>query len=507
MQGTGFNQNSHYVLVKALSKGTASIDSSLPEVGELGTQDTISLHGATYSNKAPGLAFLTLPLYLVLDRAGMRTTGDPTRMLWALGLFGVVLPALLLLLLVRSVAHDLEPGFGTLAAVLLGVGTLFTPFATLFFSHALSALLVFATFAVLWRARRDGAGLAWYLAAGVCAGLAVVTEYPNALAGAVLGLYAISRAPVLRRGATYAAGCIAGVVPLGLYNHWAFGSVTHISYAGDWVPPPGVVPAPPPVVDPAAVGTSTGSASDLVGAAHFQVVRVFETLVGAQGILTQAPVLIAGVAGVVLLARRYTAEALAIGGIASAYLAYNASYDSNFGGFSPGQRYVIPIIPFLALGIGPAYRRRPLTTGAFALVSWLVMVSMTATHALAGYDFDWFHRIGTRDFDYTVAWLVGITGWYTILPFFTALVVAVALAFAATSPVRVGRFEPLAACAALLGWAVLAAGAPKTTALDGRADELSAYVPAAAVVAVAIMCAVAMRLGRRSVPRVAFETT
>ncbi|MEP6978212.1 MAG: hypothetical protein ABI948_09180 [Thermoleophilia bacterium] len=495
MQGTGFNQNSHYVLVKALSKGTPAIDSSLRDVGELGTQDVTKLDGKTYSNKAPGLAFLTVPLYVVLERAGMRTTGDPTRMLWALGLLGVVLPALVLLLLVRWVGDGLEPGFGTLAAVLLGAGTLLTPFATMFFSHALSACLVFAAFALLWHARRESAsGLVWFLAAGLCAGLGVVTEYPNALAGTILGLYAISRAPVLRRGAAYAAGCLVGAIPLAVYNRWAFGSITHLSYARD------------------GAGHGTGgrgpSTADLASSAHFRVVRLFETLVGAQGILTQAPVLIAGAAGIVLLARRRTAEALAIGGIAAAYLFYNSSYSSNFGGFSPGQRYLLPIIPFLALGIAPAYRRWPLVTGALGLVSWVVMVSMTATHALAGYDLDWLHRLGTRDFDYTAAWLIGITGWYTIIPFFAALAGAVALAFAATPRVRVGWLEPLAAGAAVAGWAVLAAGAPKTTALSGHAEELSAYVPAAVVVAATLVCAAAFHVNvrrRRSLPRPVVE--
>ncbi|HAL25597.1 MAG TPA: hypothetical protein DCP25_02495, partial [Chloroflexi bacterium] len=108
-------------------------------------------------------------------------------------------------------------------------------------------------------------------------------------------------------------------------------------------------------------------------------------------------------------------------------------------------RYVIPIIPFLALGIAPAFRRAPLVTGALALVSMLVMTSMTATHALAGCDLDWFHRIGTRDFDYTVAWLVGVTGWYTILPFVAAIAAAAVVAVRAAPPVRPSTLEPLLA--------------------------------------------------------------
>jgi hypothetical protein len=41
-------------------------------------------------------------------------------------------------------------GYGVVAAVALGLGTLVFPFATRFLSHALSAFLVFAAFALLW---------------------------------------------------------------------------------------------------------------------------------------------------------------------------------------------------------------------------------------------------------------------------------------------------------------------------------------------------------------------
>jgi hypothetical protein len=110
MQGVGFNQNSHYVLVKAFADGTPVIDDYLDEIGDLSTRDISRFEGRFYSNKAPGLAGLTVPPFLVLEAAGAPTVGDPTEMLWALGLVGVVLPAVGLVLLVRAVAERLEPG-------------------------------------------------------------------------------------------------------------------------------------------------------------------------------------------------------------------------------------------------------------------------------------------------------------------------------------------------------------------------------------------------------------
>ena len=70
-------------------------------------------------------------------------------MLWVLNLFTSVLATLLLLLLVRSAADRLEPASGPQR----GRGRPRRPdlpFATLFFSHALSTALVFAGFAVLF---------------------------------------------------------------------------------------------------------------------------------------------------------------------------------------------------------------------------------------------------------------------------------------------------------------------------------------------------------------------
>ena len=52
-----------------------------------------------------------------------------------------------------------SPGYGTAAAVTLGLATLVMPFATLFFSHVLAAMLAFAAFALLWR-EREGAATA-----------------------------------------------------------------------------------------------------------------------------------------------------------------------------------------------------------------------------------------------------------------------------------------------------------------------------------------------------------
>jgi len=384
---------------------------------------------------------------------------DPTRILWALGLVGCVIPAVVLLVLVRRACLRLEPGFGTASAVTLGLGTLLLPFATVYFSHALSACLVFAAFALLLHERHERAGTALVAAAGLVAGVSIVTEYPNAIAAVVLFLYACVGRRVLRRGVAYGAGLLVGVAPLLAYQHWAFGSLTRVSYAGD-----------------AGGGAGDHETLELLSFGSPDPVVLLETLLSTAGLLTLAPVLACAAVALPLLFRRgYRAEALVVAAVCVGYLVYNSSYGSTFGGYSAGQRYLVPILPFLALPLAVAFRRFPATTAALALVSIIVAATTTATHVLAGYQLDWFDRVASHDFAYTAARFVGVTGWPTILPFFIAALVAVAAAALDTRWAEPRAHEIAFAGIALLGWAIVAATAPRLPGLGGDAGSYAAY--------------------------------
>ena len=86
-------------------------------------------------------------------------------MIYLIGLWGNVLPGLLLLLLVWRVAERFEPGYGAAAAVALGLGTMVLPLSTLLFSHVFTAFLGFAAFALMLR-ERDGPPSPMLLGAG-----------------------------------------------------------------------------------------------------------------------------------------------------------------------------------------------------------------------------------------------------------------------------------------------------------------------------------------------------
>jgi hypothetical protein len=487
MQPSGWAQSSHYALVRALSHGTAQIDAYHWE-----TRDKSWYQGHFYTVKGPGLALLTLPLYEALhavdgeqasawaarrarhEAAGRWVAdGQPagvygksldralrvrvvveqqTAMIWALGLLGAALPAILMLLLVRSLAERLEPGLGTAAALTLGAGTLVMPFATMLFSHLVAALLGFAAFAILWREGEGRPRIGLVALAGLLGGLSITTEYPLAIVVGIVGLYALVRGDAVRRALAYGAGVVVGVLPLAAYNVWAFGSLTHNSYAGA-VKEQGVN-------GHAVLGLND---SGFFGIGMPSLHAGMQLLFAPRGLLVISPVLVLAGVGTVLLHRRgRRAEALTIAAISVAFLIYNAGYYLPFGGGSPGPRFLIPMLPFLAVPLALAFRRYPAVTLSLAVPSTVLMVVATATHPLIGSDETgiWANVLNSATFEHTVVTLLGAgNGWGGILPFFLAVAVAIGLAISATDRVSFAG-GTLASALAVAVWACAAIAAP-----------------------------------------------
>ena len=482
MQVNGWNQNAHYALVLALADGTPSIDETRHRMGDLGTGD-VSLHdGHYYSNKAPGLAFTALPSFLVFESLGMRTTGDPTRAIWVLHLFTVAAAGVALMLLVAYVAERLEPGYGLAAGATLGLGTLVLPFATLFFAHVLSAALGFGAFALLYREReRPRAALANVAAAGALAGLAVTTEYTLALVALALGVYVLVAWRRLAHAAAFAGGVAAGVVPLLAYNLWAFGSPAAVSYDNNQVEP----------------------VEGFLGATTPDLGVLADLLVSAWGLLPNMPVLAAAAVGLVLLYRRgRRTEALLFAAIPAAHLLYSSALSfSAFGGLGL-PRYVVYTLPFLAAPLALAYRAFPLTTLALAAVSVFQMAVMTATNALASYDGQALDRLRDRNVTQTGAAFVGVTGWYTILPFFGAVLVASLIAVRRPAAGARDPHDAVIAAAALAAWAVIAVSGDNPSGREFAPEYVTAVAVllAAATAAWALAARRTRALGARGAP-------
>jgi len=459
IQSFSWNQTSHYDLLRALNNDGTTIDATQSNTG-----DKVFYQGHYYSARAPGLALFTLPWYDALNAVNAdawarhsQAQQSDDEMIYLVGLWGNVLPGLLLLLLVWKVAERYEPRHGAAAAVILGLGTMVLPLSTLLFSHVFTAMLGFAAFAIMLR-ERDGPPSASLLAvAGLLVGYAVGSEYPLLFVGIVLGLFLLSRRDaltpllILRRAGAYIAGGIVGIIPLLLYNHYAFHSWTHLAYSD--------VPR-----------QQKGFFG--IGVPSWRVLATL--LFDSRGLLTLSPVLIMGGIGTVLLYRRgKRAEALTITGICLCYVGYNSGYYLPFGGGFLGPRFLATMLPFLAFPIAIALKRFPGPTVTLAAASVFCLVLATITHPLVGYENEtvvWVRLLKAGSFQPTIASAYGLgRGWDGIWPFLLLAFAAIGCAAYATDRLRLTPQSLLAGVAALAAWALFAAFIPTALGIDHRA--------------------------------------
>ena len=458
IQSFSWNQASHYDLIRSLDKDGTTIDAYAANTG-----DKVKYKGHTYSARAPGLALFALPFYDALNLVGAESWTDAhvappnhpgDEMVYLIGLWGNVLPGLLLLLLVWRMAERFAPGYGAATAVTLGLGTMVLPLSTLLFSHVFTAFLGFGAFALMLRERDGPPSMALLGLAGLAMGYAVASEYPLFFVSLVLGLYLLSRrdaltAPLIAgRAGAYILGGVVGIVPLLLYNHYAFHSWTHLAYSD--------VPR-----------QQKGFFG--IGAPSLKVLSTL--LFDSRGLLTISPVLIMGAIGAVMLYRRgKRAEALTIGGICLCYVGYNSGYYLPFGGGFMGPRFLTTMLPFLAVPLGIAFKRFPGPTIALAAVSITTTVIATITHPLVGYETEtvvWARYLRQGFFQPTIATAYGLgRGWGGIWPFLLAAGGAVVLAAWVTPRLRLSISAPGVGLACLAAWALFAALGPTVLGID-----------------------------------------
>ena len=240
-----------------------------------------------------------------------------------------------------------SPAAGLFAALGYSLGSIVWGWSTTLFGHApVAALLLIATWAI-WRGTsgtREIGRWRYPLMAGAALGWAVAIEFPSALGGIAIGLWALWRSrdaawPVRRRLYLIAVGtAVVAVLPLAAYNQFAFGTPFMTGYQG-------------------VVGFG-GMNEGLFGLTYPKPYVLWEILFGTRrGMLWVAPVLVLGALGVARMIRNPATKDLGVLALSVILivLAVNASYAYWDGGASVGPRHSVPAIPFLALGLAPVW--------------------------------------------------------------------------------------------------------------------------------------------------------
>lgn len=367
------NQNSRLDMVVAIVEDHSfQIDRLVSN-----TVDYAKVGDHYYSDKAPGVAFLGVPLYaglsVLLDTPllaplteklatsdafastlrtdGSGVSGDKVKFALAQVLLSFVIsaiPSAALCALIYLVLLRLTASQAASVTTALAYG-LFTPafaYANAFYGHQFAAFLLFAAFALVFFAPAH-MGKGRLLLVGVLLGYAVVTEYPAALMVAVLFLY-LGFALYRRRQlpAIVWTMVTGGVIALlwFAYNTVVFGGPLELGYSHSelWM-------------DEHSSGFM--SLTQPTPAAFWGV--FFSPF---RGLFLLAPWLLLALPGYMVWAMQlHNAEARAVWlvSVTSVLLVtlFNISSVMWWGGFSVGPRYLLPALPFLALPCGVVMAR------------------------------------------------------------------------------------------------------------------------------------------------------
>lgn len=246
--GLDWNTESHlYPAFSIVDHHTLSIDTY-----QAGLGDKSYARGHYYSDKAPGLSFLAVPVYAALrfvlpsvkghkyvlyKHYGYYISQDMVYLRYAITYLLIVMPSaalvwLLWLFLARISGRE---GWSLLLAAVYALGTIAYVYSTWFFSHQLAAVLLFSSFLLVFLHVRnkplDRRAALLTVLAGLFSGLAIISEYPTFVIAGCIGVYLLV---VARDKVRSAALFIAGMVPMAvlavIYNLLAFGNALATGY-------------------------------------------------------------------------------------------------------------------------------------------------------------------------------------------------------------------------------------------------------------------------------------
>jgi hypothetical protein len=313
-------------------EGTVALDGVASVYGV--SEDVAVRDGVMLADKAPGLSMAAAPVASAVTRlAAEPATGLPPY--WPLRhLLTALFAAFPAVLLIGLVAWWEAPRDGLPMLVLVAFTTPLWPYATLLFGHVAAAMLIgvgwwlllgpIATaFVPTWRAVAGGAAI----------GLAISTEYPTAVLGAVMVAGFATRRPGIRSLISVCVGVILALTPTLVYHTVAFGSPWTTGYAFK--------------ADP---GFASIHGAGVAGIGLPTLEGVWGILFGLQrGLIAYSPWLALATVGVVrrIRSQRSDGWALAIGLLAS--VAVTSGFADWTAGWCSASRHLLPALPLFVI--------------------------------------------------------------------------------------------------------------------------------------------------------------
>jgi hypothetical protein len=349
------------------------------------TIDKAYFNGSFYSDKAPGMAILSVPLVystnLILKMLGkdkpLIVKGKLIHIssyvyvssLLTSGLFTAAAAAMLFLTARNLGATRLGALFGALS---YGLASPAFGWATTFFGHATAGASLFLAFAAVVWLQRGSPNPRHPLLLSCCAGgflgLSIVVEFttvPAAVVMALLGLRVAIGLHNVQRWRVLCSALIPGAVMLtllGVYNYLVFASPLHIGYQSEVL-----------------FAEQMNQGFMGIGVPKLDVLR--EILFGwYRGLFTFSPILFWSFWSTVDSWRKGLLSSehfVCIVAVVTSFLMINSGFVAWDGGASTGPRYLTPMIAFLCLPLALQWSRVGPIFRGILLISFMVSVGIS----------------------------------------------------------------------------------------------------------------------------------
>jgi hypothetical protein len=376
-----------FLTLSLVNHGELSIDRYAAK-----TIDKAEVHGKFYSDKAPGLSLLAVPVTAILSQI-VGGQHDAARVVEAeksgwppaynlLTYFATLSTSMLItalsvaaLFLVASNAFG-NLAAGTLVAVAYALATPAFGWATAFLGHAPAMGLACIGFACLHFLRDDETAIHQnYLLVVVgmaCLTWAVVTEFTAAPVAVAVTVYGLRKIIYAKNQRLMLAGCalVTGFVfalPLLIYNDLAFGAPWLLGYQS--------------------VHGFPGMKHGFLGFGMPQLSVLYEITFGSRrGIILLSPLLALFPIGVLKMSAcdKQGALAFLLTFIVAYYLLMNSAYYYWDGGYSTGPRHITAMLPFASLALGSVWNSKSRTMRALLLLLVLASSALALVCASTG---------------------------------------------------------------------------------------------------------------------------
>ena len=338
------NTSSRYFLISAIvDYGTLNID-----VYQDYTIDKSFSNGHYYSNKAIGVPLLGVPVYWVMRNMPYLRDRPPLAPLerYLIRVVTTTLPFALLGAVMFRMAclWGVGSGMALWMVMAYSFGSLAFIHAIIFSGHQVAACFAFFSFALLYQLYRqvrekvEGSNFQQMLhifLSGFFAGISVLSDYSAILIAAALSVYVFSLPLSARLKTLFFFGGGLCVVILALYNLNCFGSPWSLSYE-----------------HLAYKKFQEGSAKGILGFSMPDPTALLYLLFSpSRGLFFIMPIFLFSLIGFVDLWKlhEFRRESILILVLVTGYLFIIAGFYGWHGGWTFGPRYLVPMLPFLAL--------------------------------------------------------------------------------------------------------------------------------------------------------------